>query len=166
MNPEKLFDYLDGNLPAREHAELEERLATDPQLQRELALAQEMHRRGRRGAREVLGESDELEVPPPSGKLGRRLAAAFALLVLVVILPVIGVYLLTLFDIAFRIDIGWAKLFWGAGVLFTPVIGLIAYWLLRPKNFNPIYETQEPSIVVWLETPLEPERSIEQRRAA
>ncbi len=85
MNPEKLFDYLEGNLNAGEQAELEERLATDPQLQRELAIAREMHRRSR-GSREVLGESDELEVPPPSGKLGRRLIAVFALLVLVNVL--------------------------------------------------------------------------------
>lgn len=85
MNPEKLFDYLEGNLNAGEQAELEERLATDPQLQRELAIAREMHRRSR-GSREVLGESDELEVPPPSGKLGGRLIAVFALLVLVNVL--------------------------------------------------------------------------------
>ncbi len=57
MNPEKLFDYLEGNLPAEERAQLEEKLATDPQLQRELAIAREMHRRSR-GSREVLGESE------------------------------------------------------------------------------------------------------------
>ncbi len=86
MNPEKLFDYLEGNLAAAERAQLEERLAIDPQLQRELALAREMHRRSR-GSREVLGESEDFDIPsPPSGKLGRRLAAVFALLVLVNVL--------------------------------------------------------------------------------
>jgi hypothetical protein len=85
MNPEKLFDYLEGNLAAEERAQLEKQLATDSQLQRELAIAREMHRRSR-GSREVLGESDELEIPPPSGKLGRRLIAVFALLVLVNVL--------------------------------------------------------------------------------
>jgi hypothetical protein len=86
MNPEKLFDYLEGNLPEQERVELERKLATEPQLQRELALAREMHRRAR-GSREVLGESDDLEIPtPPTGKLGRRLIAAFALLVLVNVL--------------------------------------------------------------------------------
>jgi hypothetical protein len=85
MNPEKLFDYLEGNLDAAERAELEERLAADPQLQRELDIAREMHRRSR-GSREVLGESEELEIPPPSGKLGRRLIAVFVLLVLVNVL--------------------------------------------------------------------------------
>ena len=81
MNPEKLFDYLEGNLPSAEGAELEEKLATDPQLQRELAIAREMHRRSPR-SREVMGESLDLEIPAPeSGKLGRRVATAFILLV-------------------------------------------------------------------------------------
>jgi hypothetical protein len=85
MNPEKLFDYLEGNLTAEERAQLEAQLATDPQLQRELDIAREMHRRSR-GSREVLGESDDLDIPPPSGKLGRRLIAVFVLLVLVNVL--------------------------------------------------------------------------------
>jgi hypothetical protein len=86
MSPEKLFDYLEGSLPEEEHAELERKLATDPQLQRELAIAREMHRRSR-GSREVLGESEEIDIPAaPSGKLGRRLIAAFVLLVLVNVL--------------------------------------------------------------------------------
>jgi hypothetical protein len=86
MSPEKLFDYLEGNLPEEEEAELERKLATDPQLQRELAIAREMHRRSR-GSREVLGESEDLEIPAAAnGKLGRRLVAAFALLVLVNVL--------------------------------------------------------------------------------
>lgn len=85
MNPEKLFDYLEGNLAAAERAQLESQLATDPQLQRELSIAREMHRRSR-GSREVLGESDDLDIPPPSGKLGPRLAALFALLVLINVL--------------------------------------------------------------------------------
>lgn len=85
MNPEKLFDYLEGNLDAAERAQLEEKLAADPQLQRELDIAREMHRRSR-GSREVLGESEELEIPPPSSKLGRRLIAVFILLVLVNVL--------------------------------------------------------------------------------
>jgi hypothetical protein len=85
MNPEKLFDYLEGNLDAAERAELEERLAADPQLQRELAIAREMHRRSR-GSREVLGETDDIEIPPPNSKLGRRLIAVFVLLVVVNVL--------------------------------------------------------------------------------
>jgi hypothetical protein len=85
MNPEKLFDYLDGNLAAAECAQLEERLASDPQLQRELAIAREMHRRSR-GSREVILESEDIDIPTPSGKLGPRLIAVFALLVLLNVL--------------------------------------------------------------------------------
>ena len=81
MNPEKLFDYLEGSLPEPERAQLETQLATDPQLQRELAIAREMHRRSR-GSREVLGESEEPEIPSPAKPLGRRVAIAFFLLVL------------------------------------------------------------------------------------
>jgi len=86
MSPEKLFNYLEGNLPETERAQLEQQLASDPQLQRELAIAREMHKRSR-GSREVLGESNDPEIPSPdSGKLGRRLAAAFAILVFVNVL--------------------------------------------------------------------------------
>ena len=82
MSPEKLFDYLEGNLPAPERGQLEAQLATDPQLQRELAIARAMHERSR-GSREVLGESPDLEIPSDAaGKLGRRVATAFAALVL------------------------------------------------------------------------------------
>src|ERR1039457_3694252 len=42
MNPDKLFDYLDGKLSAQERAALEEKLTTDPLLQRELAIAREI----------------------------------------------------------------------------------------------------------------------------
>ena len=85
MNSERLFDYLEGNLAAEERAQLESQLATDPQLQRQLAIAREMQRRSH-GVREVIGESEDIDIPPPSGKLGRRLATAFALLVLVNVL--------------------------------------------------------------------------------
>ena len=85
MSPEKFFDYIEGNLPEAERTALEERIAADPQLQRELAIAREMHRRAR-GSREVLGESEEPEIPVPAKPLGRRLITAFAALVLLNVL--------------------------------------------------------------------------------
>ena len=85
MNPEKLFDYLEGKLSETERTQLEERLAADPQLQRELAIAREMHRRSR-GSREVLLEDEEPEIPSPAKPLGRRLITAFAALVLLNVL--------------------------------------------------------------------------------
>ena len=81
MKPEKLFDYLDGTLPAAEREELERNFATDSHLQRELSIARDMHKR-MRGSREVLGASDAF-LPPQSAALGRRVATAFAVLVLV-----------------------------------------------------------------------------------
>ncbi len=83
MNPEKLFDYIEGNLPPVERAQIEEQLAMDPQLQRELAIAREMHRRSR-GSREVLVEDPD--IPLPAKPLGRRLVTAFAALVLLNVL--------------------------------------------------------------------------------
>jgi hypothetical protein len=83
MNPEKLFDYIEGNLPEAERARIEAQLAADPRLQRELAIAREMHRRSR-GSREVLVEDQE--IPLPAKPLGRRLLIAFAALVLLNVL--------------------------------------------------------------------------------
>jgi hypothetical protein len=83
MNPDKLFAYLEGNLPEGERAQLEKQIADDPQLQRELAIAREMHRRSR-GSREVI--VDDPEIPAPAKPLGRRLITAFAALVLVNVL--------------------------------------------------------------------------------
>lgn len=80
MSPEKLFDYLEGKFGDEERADFEARLSTDPQLQRELGIAREMHQRAR-GAREVVGDQDP-EIPLPSKALGRKLITAFAALVL------------------------------------------------------------------------------------
>jgi len=81
MNPEKLFAYLEGNLPALERVQFEEALAADPQLRRELEIARHMHERAP-GSREVLGVGEDLELAaaPPSN-LGRRVATAAAILV-------------------------------------------------------------------------------------
>ncbi|MFL6590077.1 MAG: hypothetical protein ACJ8M4_07895 [Chthoniobacterales bacterium] len=81
MSPEKLFDYLEGKFNAEQRHAFEQQLATDPQLQRELAIAREMHRRAH-GSREVLGEQEDPEIPQPAKPIGRRLITAFAALVL------------------------------------------------------------------------------------
>jgi len=80
MSPEKLFDYLEGKFGDEERAAFEQRLANDPQLQRELDIAREMHRRAR-GSREVVGDQDP-EIPLPAKGLGRKVLTAFAALVL------------------------------------------------------------------------------------
>ena len=54
MNPDKLFDYLDGRLSPNERAELEERFMSDPQLRRELTVARRIHSE-MRDSREIVG---------------------------------------------------------------------------------------------------------------
>jgi anti-sigma factor RsiW len=82
MNPDKLFDYLEGRLPAAERAALEEQLISDKQLQRELAVARQIH--AGRG-----GDSREILLPPPTDvtergrKMALRVGAAFIVLMAV-----------------------------------------------------------------------------------
>lgn len=81
MNPDKLFDYLDGNLPQYERAQLEEQLATDPQLQRELAMARRIHKGMRGDSEEIVAPPDPRELER-GRKIGARVGAAFIGLVL------------------------------------------------------------------------------------
>src|SRR5437773_4999529 len=69
MNPDKLFDYLEGRLPALERAALEGRLISDDQLQRELAVARQIHAG-------MLGDSREVVLPsqPDVTEQGRKMA--------------------------------------------------------------------------------------------
>jgi hypothetical protein len=82
MNPDKLFDYLDGRLSPKQRAELEEQLMSDKQLQREFAMARQIHA----GMR---GDSHEVVVPalPDTSSQGRsmaiRIGAAFMVLIFV-----------------------------------------------------------------------------------
>lgn len=81
MNPDKLFDYLDGSLDPADRAEVERRLAAEPAVQRELAIAREIHKGMRGGgSREIIGTS--ADATERGGRLGRRVAIAFAALVL------------------------------------------------------------------------------------
>jgi hypothetical protein len=83
MNPDKLFDYLNGKLSDSEREEIERQLATDPHLQRELAMAREIHSR-MHDSREVL-IPDNIVVNR-GAVLGRRVAIAFAVLVFINVL--------------------------------------------------------------------------------
>src|ERR1700737_2503185 len=80
MNPEKLFAYLDGNLSDAERAEIEERLGSDAQLQREFAIAKEIHARARGGSREVLLQ-DEISIADRGRKIALRIGVAAIILV-------------------------------------------------------------------------------------
>ena len=80
MNPDKLFDYLDGRLPDWERSQLEERLLSDPQLQRELEMARQIHARTRGDVREVLLENNN-DTAARGRKLALRVGSAFILLI-------------------------------------------------------------------------------------
>src|SRR5437867_9620929 len=82
MNPDKLFDYLDGRLLPTERAALEKRLMSDKQLQRELVVARQIHA-------EMHGDSREVVLPLPEDvseqgrKMAIRIGAAFMVLMFV-----------------------------------------------------------------------------------
>ena len=88
MNPDRLFDYLEGKLSSSERAELEGRLMSDPQLRRELTVARKIHA-DMGDSREVFGLA-ELPLEQRSAVLGRRIAIAFSVLVFANVL--FGIY--------------------------------------------------------------------------
>jgi hypothetical protein len=83
ISPNKLFDYLDGKLPAQEREELEARMANDSTLLRQLAITRKL-RETMPGSEEVIGSLD-----PETGRtargaiISRRVGLAFILLVFV-----------------------------------------------------------------------------------
>ena len=79
MNPDKLFDYLEGSLPAAERAALEEQLISDRQLQRELAVARQIHAGMHGDSREVL-LSTQPDVTERGRKMALRIGAVFIIL--------------------------------------------------------------------------------------
>jgi hypothetical protein len=125
MNPDKLFDYLEGRLPAAERAALEQRLIADKQLQRELALAREIHMGMRGDSREVLLPSRS-DVTEQGRKMALRVGAAF--IVLMAVNVGIGLWLIarhetrnpnrTLLETQMREQI--AKSLEHAAAIFTP----------------------------------------------
>jgi hypothetical protein len=82
MNPDKLFDYLEGRLPAAERVALEERLISDKQLQRELAVARQIHAGMHGDSREVL-LSPQPDVTEQGRKMALRVGTAFIVLMAV-----------------------------------------------------------------------------------
>ena len=88
MNPDKLFDYLDGKLSPADRGEVEAKLAKDPQLQRQLAVAREIHRgmTGTRESHEVYPPIEDPAIVERGGRIGRRIATAAIALVLLNVL--------------------------------------------------------------------------------
>src|SRR2546430_13064800 len=82
MNPDKLFDYLDGRLSATERAALEEQLISGRQLQRELAVARQIHAGMHSDSREVF-LSTQPDVTERGRKMALRMGAVFIVLMAV-----------------------------------------------------------------------------------
>jgi len=82
MNPDKLFDYLEGRLTPKERAALEEQLMSDKQLQREFALARQIHAGMRGESREVVLPAPA-DLPEQGRKMGIRIGVAFMVLMFV-----------------------------------------------------------------------------------
>ena len=80
MNPDKLFDYLEGRLTSSERAALEERLISDKQLQHELAVARQIHDGMRGDSREVLLPPPQPEITEQGRKMALRVGVAFIIL--------------------------------------------------------------------------------------
>jgi hypothetical protein len=91
MNPDKLFDYLEGRLPASERAALEEQLISDKQLQRELAVARQIHAGMHGDSREIL-----LPPQPDVSEQGRKMAlrVGVAFIVLMAVNVAFGLWLI------------------------------------------------------------------------
>jgi hypothetical protein len=80
MNPDKLFDYLDGKLPEWERTRLEKEVAEDTQLQKEFAAARRIHSNMRGESREVLIQDDSL-ANERGRKMALRIGTAFVILI-------------------------------------------------------------------------------------
>ena len=91
MNPDKLFDYLEGRLSASERAALEDRLISDKQLQRELAVARQIHAGMCGDSREVL-----LAAKPEMAEQGRKMAlrVGTAFIILMAVNVAFGLWLI------------------------------------------------------------------------
>jgi hypothetical protein len=82
MNPDKLFDYLDGKLSPKARAELEDLFMSDPEARRELAVARQIHA-SMGDSREIVGIADASSPSDRGPILARRIMIAFMVLVFV-----------------------------------------------------------------------------------
>ena len=82
MNPDKLFDYLEGRLPKGERAALQRQLISDRELQRELAIAREIHAKMHGDSREVFLPA-QTDITERSRKMALRVGIGFIVLMAV-----------------------------------------------------------------------------------
>jgi len=92
VNPDKLFDYLEGRLSPKERAALEEQLMSDKQLQREFAVARQIHAGMRGDSQEVV-----LAAPPDVPEQGRKMAIRIGVAFMVLMFVNVGIGLWFIF---------------------------------------------------------------------
>jgi hypothetical protein len=92
MKPDKLFDYLEGRLSPKERAALEEQLMSDKQLQREFAVARQIHDGMRGDSREV-----EFPAPPDIPEQGRKMAIRIGVAFMILMFVNVGIGLWFIF---------------------------------------------------------------------
>jgi anti-sigma factor RsiW len=92
VNPDKFFDYLDGRLLPTERAALEERLMSDKQLQRQLAVARQIHAGMHGDSREVV-----LPRPEDASEQGRKMAIRIGTAFMVLVFVNVGIGLWFIF---------------------------------------------------------------------
>lgn len=83
MNPDKLFDYLDGKLPDHERQAVEQRLMSDASARREFDVARRIHssmRQSQSERPEILDEISD-ETAARGRRLARQVGLAFIVLV-------------------------------------------------------------------------------------
>jgi uncharacterized protein (UPF0333 family) len=95
MNPDKLFNYLEGKLPPQEREKLEDELIRDPELQRQFAMARKIHERMSGNVREVI-----LDEPPPAAVRGRQIMrrVMIVFLALIFVNTIVGVIAIGLLE--------------------------------------------------------------------
>jgi hypothetical protein len=92
MNPDKLFDYLEGRLSPKERAALEEQLMSDKQLQREFAVARQIHAGMHGDSREVV-----LPAQPDVSEQGRKMAIRIGVAFMILMFVNVGIGLWFIF---------------------------------------------------------------------
>jgi hypothetical protein len=76
------------------------------------------------------------------------IALSFGFLFIFIGVPIIAMIGLSIFDVLARRDIGVSRLVWLFVVLALPVLGSLIYWLFRPKDFDPLHETERQTILI------------------
>jgi hypothetical protein len=60
-------------------------------------------------------------------------------------IPFLFLWGFTLVDVITRKDLhAWSKLLWAIGILFIPLIGVFAYFITRPKDYDRGYASSDP----------------------